>query len=253
MFAYPVLKSIQQRVDFLRVHQYQQRPVGIAISGVPSQGKTVLLEYLHATALKEGKNKRRSVMVTMGNLWSVNNLYNSVFEALNVPTSTQGDEQEKYNALSNLVKRLNVQQILLDDFHEVLRARQKPTQLLSATRRLCNLPGVTVIIAGTPSVHNLLATDDQLKTRFERFELKGWTLSQEYIGLLRELERDLPLPEASGFGDQQTGLASEALRLGAGTLGGIFRRVADAAVYCIERNLPCITAEALQNCKPYQS
>lgn len=101
-----------------------------------------------------------------------------------------------------LVSSSGVRQILIDEAGNLLNAGRSTQQQTLAFIKAISNKGVTISIASTMNLINVLAADEQLQSRFTRVEIPLWTESQSFRAFLANVEGELSLPQASGLNDQ---------------------------------------------------
>ncbi|WNH52038.1 TniB family NTP-binding protein [Stenotrophomonas oahuensis] len=102
----------------------------------------------------------------------------------------------------NLLSSSGVKQILIDEAGNFLNAGRATQQQTLAFIKTITNRGITVSIASTMNLVNVLAADEQLQSRFTRVEIPLWSESQQFRSFLASIEAGLDLPKASGLDDQ---------------------------------------------------
>ena len=101
-----------------------------------------------------------------------------------------------------LIASSGVRQILIDEAGNLLNAGRSTQQQSLAFIKAITNRGVTISIASTMNLVNVLAADEQLQSRFTRVEIPMWAESESFRSFLASIELELRLPQASGLSDQ---------------------------------------------------
>lgn len=105
--------------------------------------------------------------------------------------------QNIHEQVADVLQASGVKQLLIDEAGHTLNAGKSGQQCtLALIKSICNL-GITVCIATTRNMVNVLAADEQLASRFKRVELPVWSESNEFRQFLAGIEVELKLPERS--------------------------------------------------------
>lgn len=120
-----------------------------------------------------------------------------------------------------------VRQILIDEAGNLLHAGHiRQQQTLAVLKRFTN-KGLTLCIATTENMRNVLAADEQLHSRFRQLRLPRWTESQEFRVLLAGIDEQQEFPRRSHLDSQR--VVRWLLANGFSTTGAVENLVRDAA------------------------
>ncbi|WP_295821213.1 TniB family NTP-binding protein [uncultured Deinococcus sp.] len=241
-FRYPEADHLLKRIEDLCEHQYAHRSLGITVTAEQHQGKTTLLDWAHDNAVQRcekisASRTVTSIRVNVASEWSLNSLYNACLRGLGAPVSSHGDPDAKFHALKDALQKKQTRLILIDEFHDIRRTkiRQIP-MILSGLRAICNLPKITVVLAGLPELRDIIQNDPQLSSRFEHHRLERWSEGQEYYNLLFTLARDLPIENITELFNAEPEVPAELLKLGRHVVGGFSRILTEAACLCLKED-----------------
>ncbi|GGB84713.1 TniB family NTP-binding protein [Deinococcus soli (ex Cha et al. 2016)] len=235
------------RTEHLHHHQYEHRSLCLSLTGEQWYGKTTLLHWLHDQALRQPGRGVPSLRIDVTAQWTLTSLYNACLKGLGQPIGSRGDPDFKLDFLRDTLAKKKTSLIIMDEFHDVRRCqpRQLPV-ILSGLRALCNLPGITVVIAGLPEVENTLRNDPQLSSRFERHQLTRWKEGPEYYAYLAAMLSDFPLPHTSELLDPDSTLGAKLLHLGRHRLGAFSIILCEAACLTLEAQRLSVSAADIQ-------
>ena len=121
-------------------------------------------------------------------------LYDRIMDTIGVPYKKTEDVLEKEKNIEYYVNMMKIKMLIFDEFHNVLNGtgiQQK--RVLAAVKSLTNRLLIPIVLVGTKDVLIAVETDDEVKRRFDPYQLKPWSLDREFIQFLRTIERALPL------------------------------------------------------------
>lgn len=204
---HPAAVTYLKLVSHLRRHEAgRDRPKCVHLAAGPGAGKTRLqMHYLEQVAPKSneaGTRQREVIYVEAPYDGHHGKLARSIIDAC-LPG---GYPVRRPSALCDtaliLLSSSGVRQILIDEAGNLLNAGRSTQQQTLAFIKAITNRGVTVSIASTMNLVNVLAADEQLQSRFTRIEIPTWTESQSFRSFLASIEIELALPQPSGLNDQ---------------------------------------------------
>lgn len=194
-----ILKVLSQ----LRAEEYRRsRPVCLHIAAAAGNGKSRLLNhYMSQVSLARetsGSRYREAVLIEAPYDGNCMKMCRSIINAC-LPGFPIRKSQNTHEQVAEVLQASGVKQLLIDEAGHILNAGKTGQQYtLALIKSICNL-GITVCIATTKNMVNVLAADEQLASRFKKLELPVWSESPEFRQFLAGIEIELRLPERSNL------------------------------------------------------
>lgn len=230
-----------------RTEAGRDRPKCVHLAAGPGAGKTRLqmhyLEQVAPLASEGGPRQREVIYVEAPYDGHHSKLARSIIDAC-LPG---GYPVRRPSALCEtaltLLSSSGVRQILIDEAGNFLNAGRSTQQQTLAFIKAITNRGLTVSIASTMNLVNVLAADEQLQSRFTRIEIPTWTESQSFRSFLANIEAELELPQPSGLNDQV--IVRWMIARGCCTTSRILEVISGAKRIADERGMSRIDVQAL--------
>ncbi|UYC14033.1 TniB family NTP-binding protein [Xanthomonas sp. CFBP 8445] len=193
--------SILKILSRLRAGEYKRsRPVCLHIVAAAGSGKSRLLNHYmsQVSAAREtsGSRYREAILIEAPYDGNCMKMCRSIINAC-LPGYPIRKAQNIHEQVADVLHASGVKQLLIDEAGHILNAGKAGQQYtLALIKSICNL-GITVCIATTKNMVNVLAADEQLASRFKKVELPVWGESMEFRQFLAGIEAELNLPSPS--------------------------------------------------------
>lgn len=230
-------------------HEYgRDRPLSLHLIGESGMGKSRVLR--HYTEQFEGR-ERDTCGFRPQHILHVEAPADGDFRKLCermltrcLPGFTPARPSRYVERIGDVLQKAGVRQVLIDEAGNLLNAgRSTQQQTLATLKRLTNL-GITLGIATTENMRNVLAADEQLHSRFRQVQLPRWNESEEFRALLAGLEAQLPFARRSYLDSQA--VVRWLLSNRYATTGAVVDLVRDATLRVLARGGDVLALEALQ-------
>lgn len=175
-------------------------------------------------------------------------IYSAVCHALNHKPPVSASMARLRSDCIDLLKAVDVQVLLIDEFHNVLRGNTEEQRIgLTTIKYVMNAIGRPVVVAGTSEAYNAIHKDDQMMSRLRPIYLERFRSGEEdFLSLLAGFELRMPLLKASNLMDPD--LAQEIYRLTEGLVGHVADLLSELGVLAIQTGEECITTELVKSC-----
>lgn len=206
---HPAAVTYLKLASHLRRHEAgRDRPKCIHLAAGPGAGKTRLqvhyLEQVAPLAHESPARQREVIYVEAPYDGHHSKLARSIIDACLPGGYVVRRPSLLCETALTLLSGCGVRQILIDEAGNLLNAGRSTQQQALAFIKAISNRGVTISIASTMNLVNVLAADEQLQSRFTRVEIPLWTESQSFRSFLASVEAELGLPQPSGLDDQAT-------------------------------------------------
>jgi hypothetical protein len=235
----------------LEIHEGSRSRDSLLIVGPSNNGKTMIFRrFLSQTWQRQQPRAEVSDLRVLGiaapNGADEKGLLLNILEAAAAPVDRKATTRDLKATTYDLVRRMNLRILLIDDLHMALRGSRKAVgQVLGRLKLLGDELGVSIIAFGTREALYAVQTEEQFKNRFPPFPLPRWELGDpEYWRLLNSFARFLPLREPSELDD--TVLGTRILARAEGLIGGVAEVIRLCAVEAIRSGAERITPEVLE-------
>jgi hypothetical protein len=174
-------------------HEYgRTRPLSLHLMGEAGMGKSRILKHYHA--LHQGRLRDPAgfhplhvILVEAPDDGDCKRLCESLIRAC-LPGFEPGGRYRHVEMCGEVLLRSGVRQVLIDEAGNLLHAgRVRQQQTLAVLKRLTNL-GLTLCIATTENMRNVLSADEQLHSRFRPLLLPRFQESDEFRVLLAGID-----------------------------------------------------------------
>jgi len=234
---------------FCRLHESGRgRPRSLHVMGAPDAGKSGLLKYYAAQhgfspqRRSDGSRPYPVILVEAPPSGNYRDLCQSLVQCC-YPDFQLSRRVSVTEQCDRILLDAGVKQILIDEGGNLLVGGPKAQQVgLSFLKRLSNR-GLTLVIATPENSRNVLAADEQLRSRFIPCVLPAWHESDEFRSFLAGIERELPFPEASRLSERacvRWFVSHQVL-----VTGQVVNTIRDATVIALMREARCLTLPLL--------
>ena len=231
----------------LYCHEYgRTRPLSLHLIADAGMGKTRILKHYHA--LHKGRLRDPSgfhplhvILVEAPDDGDCRRLCESLIREC-LPGFEPGRRFRHVEMCVEVLIRSGVRQVLIDEAGNLLHAgRVRQQQTLAVLKRLTNC-GLTICIATTENMRNVLASDEQLHSRFRPLLLPRFQESEELRVLLASI--DAQRTELSHLDSQR--FVRWFLANGYCTTGSIEKLIRNASLRAARQSSSLLTLELLQ-------
>ncbi len=251
--AQDVLKLLNEKL-FVAQNVRKNRPMGVLLDADGGNGKTSLLKhFLLTNPPKRVDDGRRIVPVMMIETprATVRNLFSLILRQLQASVGQKDDEIRMKEQIEDLFDTLEVRMLMFDEAHNMLSTSQlRRGEFLQELIWLNNKLQIPLVVAGVPSVRDAIKKDgfDQLVTRLEPIELPIWKNVDDYLDLLANFERTIPLWNESNIADNSK-ISDLILYKSSGRIGAMWELLIRCAKNAIDTQVEQITLEIVEKVK----
>ena len=255
--TYPVAQDVLKLLDeklFVAQNVRKNRPLGLLLEAEGGNGKTSMLKhFLLSNPPKRLDDGRRIVPVMLIDTprATVRNLFSLILRQLQASVGQKDDEIRMKEQIEDLFETLEVRMLMFDEAHNMLSTpQQRRGEFLQELIWLNSKLQVPLIIAGVPTVRDAIKKDgfDQLATRLEPIELPIWKKDDDYLDLLSNFERTIPLWKESNIADNNK-ISDLILYKSSGRIGAMWELLIRCAKNAIDNKVEQITLEIVENVK----
>lgn len=252
---YPRLKEIVARMTYCQEYsKCASEPICFFISGPSGVGKTKLIQHyadLYGRRADDEKSVVPVLTCTTPVPATVTNLVTALLHQVGDRMSMRGSIAGRTLRLYELLKRCNVELLILDEFQHFID-RESLRVLVTVSDWLKNFiseTGLPMVLVGLPYAERVLEANVQLARRFssrtalEPFSCKTQEKWDEFRTFLSMVDAMLPLQEKSHLADEW--IACRLFYASGGLASSVMRLVKRAAVRAIETSADSVSLEAL--------
>ncbi len=229
------------------------RPQSLFVAGIPQNGKSAIrnkIENTYPETIDDlGKIQRPVLSFIMPAEPDVRAIVNAILNAMGLPEHSGRPDQALRHCYRNL-EEFSVKLLLIDEFHHIGRIPDKKQRIiLDVIKNISSIARLPIIAFGTEEAGQMLGSDDQLHSRFNKINLPTWSKNNDLKRLLASIELILPLKNPSNLIDDS--IAIEIHEKTNGTIGEIIRLLQACAVTVIASEVKneCITLELVKTIK----
>lgn len=223
------------------------RPKCLHLAAESGMGKSRLLRYymsqMAAESAASGLRRREVILVEAPFDGHHRKLARAIIDAC-LPGYPVNRTSSAYDVALTLMDSSGVKQILIDEAGNFLNAGRGTQQQTLAFLKTVSNRGMTVCIATTRNMVNVLAADEQLQSRFNRADLPAWKESREFRQFLAGLEQAIALPSPSHL--DSMAVVKWLLVNDCSTTARLVELIVSAAAIAKREGLPCLTLQALE-------
>lgn len=141
---------------------------------------------------------------------TVKNVAERMLIQLGDPFAEKGSAEGKTARIITLMRECGVELVILDEFqHFVDRSSEKVDyKIADWLKSVINASKVPFVLTGLPRCHRILEVNEQLRRRFlprvslHRFRIDNKEVSRQFFGVLKGLEKSLPLQSPSALSEK---------------------------------------------------
>ena len=228
------------------------RPQGRLLVGRSLMGKSTILEEFmlnhRASDNPDGDAAVVPVVRVQYPDQAREGIYPEILARLNAHLPTNSKSQDVRRHAVDLLKRVGMRLLLIDEFHNVLEgSATAQRKALNSVKYLMNELRRPVVVAGTVEVLNAVKSDEQIHSRLRPFPLRRFEDDERFQELLAGFEVIIPLRNASGLTDPV--LSSRIYEHTLGIVGHVSDLLNKTALLAIKEGAEQITAELVDATK----
>jgi Cdc6-like AAA superfamily ATPase len=238
-----------KRMDAMLHHPTVPRMPNLLLVGPSFSGKTSILHKFVSNHLPNQAPEREAtvcpvVMVEAPPKPDISDFYSRILDAMFAHVRHTASPHQKYFQIKQLFRELSVKMLIIDEIHHLVAgsmARQR--EFRNAIKSLGNETQVSIVAAGIDDAYNAMNLDPQMASRFPPLALTSRWEGMKAQRLLRSIERQLPLAEASWLCDED--MTSRLTAMAEGSLGNICDLCKTAAIEAIKSGKRQITRKQI--------
>ena len=248
--GYERAQKAVERIESLLTHPKRSRMPNLLIIGATNNGKTMITERvmkLHPRTFSEDGEKEiiPILRVQMPPAPSSSIFYTELLKAIEFPVKTIGKLENRMLTVYNLLKRINVRILIIDELHNMLSANaSRQREMLGLLRFIGNELCMPMVCLGTQEARDAIRSDPQLENRFEPIFLPFWKNDLAFCNLLASYEISLPLRKVSNLTEDH--LRNEIFIKSDGMIGEISAILEKAAIIAIRTGEERITLDIVK-------
>jgi len=233
---YPRMNEILEKLEKYYNFPKNERMPGMYIVGESNIGKTTIInrfmEMHPAETNLSGQPIIPIIKIQMPFNMSGSALNEKILESLNIPVGASSANSKKRLQVSKYLKLLGTKMIIIDEFKSIeLGDKIKQKLMLEEIKFLSNDLQVPIVFASIPGIESIIASDPQLRTRYEEVVLRKMNKDREFAYLVKSLEKTLPLKKPSFL--HKKSIIDELYYMSDGVLGNlifVLQTAADEAI-----------------------
>ncbi|MHB1646578.1 MAG: TniB family NTP-binding protein [bacterium] len=172
--------------------------------------------------------------------------YDSIMDEILIPFKKSDTLSRKEAEITYYFSKLGTKMLIVDEIHNILSgsvAKQK--EFMNALKNLNNKLSLPIVLVGIKEALNATNTDFQISSRFKPLYLKRWNFGNEYLSLLKSIEKILPLKKESNLAENSK-LAEIIIESSEGLLGEIIEIINLSAIESIKNQKERITMDEIR-------
>jgi len=124
-------------------------------------------------------------------------LYDKMLRALNAPYKSSETPATKKDAVYSLLES-QVKLVVIDDFSNLIASSDSMKKLFLITfREMVTDLELAIAATGIDAAKEVLSFDDQMRNRFDFFEVPKWEYNETYLSLIKSFEHSYGFPKSS--------------------------------------------------------
>lgn len=235
------------RLEALYQWPTKQRMPNLLLVGPTNNGKSMIIEKFrrqHPSLSGVDEEQIPVLAVQMPSDPSVPRFYAGLLSAVGAPLRPRQRVGELEGLALNLLRRVGVRMLVIDELHNVLAGRDAARrEFLNLLRFLGNELRIPLVGVGTREAYLAIRSDDQLENRFEPLTLPLWAEGPQVLSLLASFASSFPLRRPSPIATAD--MARYLLARSEGTIGELTRLLTEAAVAAVDSGEEAINQRAL--------
>ena len=248
--VYPGAKKILDKLEELLTEPKKSRMPCLLIVGDSNNGKTsVVKKFLKMHMPTDGieTDAVPVIIVQAPPRPDTAMFYDSILDEILIPFKKSDSLSRKDAEITYYFSKLGTKMLIVDEIHNILSgsiAKQK--EFMNALKNLNNKLSIPIVLVGIKEALNATNTDFQISSRFKPLYLKRWNFNNEYLSLLKSIERILPLKKESNL-SVDSKLAEIIVENSEGLLGEIIELINLSAIEAIKTGKEKITADEVKS------
>lgn len=247
--AYPTANKVLDQMETLFNYPKRHRMPGMLIVGEPNNGKTSLVQRfcaLHPKSDGWDDSPPYPVMYVQAPSGpDERQFYDSILRTLLVPFRYRDAPSEKLDSISYYFNKIGTKMLIVDEIHNILSGSSlKQRAFLNALKNLSNMMQIPLVLVGTKEALAAISIDEQFSSRFRPEKLHKWKPDQDFVNMLANMERTLPLAQPSNLATPE--LAPVIFELSGGILGELATLLTGAAVLAVKTGTERISLKELK-------
>jgi hypothetical protein len=224
------------------------RPQGRLVVGRPLMGKSTIFEEFLLNHPADDNPKGDAAIVPVLQVQypedAKEGIYPEILSRLGAKLPANAKLHYFRTAAVELVRRVGVRVILIDELHNVLEGSASAQRKgLNSIKYLMNELRRPVVCAGTIEVLNAIKSDTQMHSRLKRIPLVRFEDNEDFQELLAGFELVLPLRKESILDGAD--LSTKIFDITMGIVGEVADLLNRAAIYAIQTGSECITEDVI--------
>lgn len=250
---YQRAQELLDEMEDLLIHPKTNRMPNLLIVARSNNGKTEILKEFLMRHPPEDRITSDKIHAPVIYIQSPPGPSEDVFlhkalQALWAPVKVTDSSAKKLNQLIDLLDRIGVKMLLIDELNSLLAGSVTKQRLfLNMLKYIGNELKIPIVTAGTAEAKQAVTTDKQLESRFPTRALPRWKWGKEFRRLLASFEHVLPLKEPSHLSD--TRLGKYLYGTCEGVIGDLSTVLRSAAEEAITTGKEMIDVESIKTCK----
>jgi len=248
--VYPAAQKILSKLEELLIEPKKSRMPCLLIVGDSNNGKTsVVKKFFKAHMPTDGieTDAVPVIIVQAPPKPDTAMFYDSILDEILIPFKKSDSLSRKESEITYYFSKLGTKMLIVDEIHNILSgsvAKQK--EFMNALKNLNNKLSIPIVLVGIKEALNATNTDFQISSRFKPLYLKRWNFGNEYLSLLKSIEKILPLKKESNLaGDNK--FAEIIIENSEGLLGEIIEIINLSAIEAIKSGSERITLDEIKH------
>lgn len=207
--SYPRAEKGLRRLQDLLDAPESHRPTGMLLYGDSNSGKTTLVRHFQTLLGKKLSEQsgdddvrdRNPVLIVQSPPYpSTGALLENALRALGSPHKESWHWERKLTTLVDVLRRLNIQMVAIDEIHAALtNPHDKRVLFLNTIKYLSNELKIPFVVIGTSLALNAIQSDQQLGSRLVPFKLQKWNADKDFGMFLGKVLTHLKLDAVSAI------------------------------------------------------
>ena len=252
---YPSSNQIINELENLLEFDQSHRPENLLIISETNNGKTIIakrfLKKHEPKIILEADGNEKIIMdvlmIQCPYVADEKLFYFALLDALNVSYRSSKSSKELLTRVLDVLKRLRVKILILDEFQHLLSKPSKQRDILNLIKYISNEVGISFVGIGTKEAFYVINSDPQLANRFNKSMLPSWKYNNTFINLLATYQTHMDLQKE--FNITEPKISKMIFEMGQGLLGEYVRIIKLLWKEAIVSGEEKITLETLKRIK----